>query len=447
MGQLDASIVTVAFPPLKHAFHAGQGSVTWVGLAYLLTLVALVTAVGRFADMVGHKLLYTYGFMVFIVGSALCGLAPSLGSLDGFRVLQAVGAAMLQANSVAIIALAMPHHKLGRAIGIQGAAQALGLAFGPSVGGLLISLGGWRLIFFVNVPVGIVATALAWFLVPRSRDLRPWVRFDWGGLALFIPAVTALLYAVSLGNERGWLSPGILAALLVCAIGAVLFLRHERRSSAPMLDPGLFRRVPFSAGISSGLLSYLVMFGTLYAVPFLLEDGPAHLSSGLTGLELTVMPAALGLVAPFAGRAADVVGARPLTVAGMGLSALSLAVLSVAHSPGAPLLLALVGLGIGLGLFIPPNNAAIMGSAPREQAGMASGVLNMTRGMGTAMGLAFTSLVLGLVAGDHAEVPGLIARGFTASALFLAGIAAAAMGLAALRGPVTVGRGTPLAVE
>lgn len=443
MGQLDASIVTVAFPTLKHTFDAGQGSVTWVGLAYLLTLVALVTAFGRVADMVGHKLLYTYGFMVFIVGSALCGFAPNLGSLDAFRVLQAVGAAMLQANSVAIIALAMPRHKLGRAIGIQGAAQALGLAFGPSVGGLLIAFGGWRLIFFVNVPVGIVATALAWFLVPRSRELRPWVRFDWTGLALFIPTVTALLYLVSLGNERGWLSPGILTALAVCVVGGVLFLRHERRFATPMLDLNLFRRVPFSAGVSSGLLSYLVMFGALYSVPFFLEDGPGHLSPGLTGLELTVMPAALGVVAPFAGRAADVVGARLFTVAGMGLSALSLAVLGLVHPSGAALLLALVGLGLGLGLFTPPNNAAIMGSVPREQAGEASGVLNMTRGMGTAMGLASTSLVLGLVAGAHAEVPGLIVRGFTASALFLAGIAAAAMGLAALRGPVSVAPGTP----
>jgi EmrB/QacA subfamily drug resistance transporter len=447
MGQLDASIVTVAFPSFRVAFHAGLGSVTWVGLAYLLTLVALVTAVGRFADMVGHKLLYVYGFLVFIIGSGLCGLAPNLGSLDAFRVLQAVGAAMLQANSVAIIALAMPRQRLGQAIGIQGAAQALGLALGPSIGGLLIALGGWRLIFFVNVPVGLAATALAWFLVPRSRDLRPWARFDWSGLALFVPSIAGLLYAISLGNESGWLSAGTLTALFVCLVGGALFLRHERRSAAPMLDLDLFRRVPFSAGISSGLLSYLVMFGALYAVPFLLEDGPAHLSPGLTGLELTVMPAALGLVAPFAGRAADIVGARPLTVAGMGISALSLVVLGITHPSGATLLLALAGLGLGLGVFTPPNNAAIMGSAPREQAGVASGVLNMTRGMGTAMGLAFTSLVLGLVAGPHTETPGLIVRGFAASSLFLAGVAAAAMGLAALRGPVRVAPGTPLALE
>ena len=141
MGQLDASIVTMALPTLQHVFHADVAAVTWVGLSYLLVLVATVTAVGRFADMVGRKLLYTYGFAVFIVGSILCGLAPSLGALDAFRAFQAVGAAMLQANSVAIIYLAVPRKSLGRSIGIQGAAQALGLALGPAVGGLLLAAG------------------------------------------------------------------------------------------------------------------------------------------------------------------------------------------------------------------------------------------------------------------------------------------------------------------
>src|SRR5580698_8985469 len=139
MGQLDTSIVTVALPTLQKVFHASVGAVTWVGLSYLVVLVAGVTAVGRLADMVGRKLLYTYGFVVFIIGSGLCAAAPSLVSLDVFRVVQAVGAAMLQANSVAIIYLAMPRDRLGRGIGIQGAAQALGLALGPTVGGLLLA--------------------------------------------------------------------------------------------------------------------------------------------------------------------------------------------------------------------------------------------------------------------------------------------------------------------
>jgi EmrB/QacA subfamily drug resistance transporter len=439
MGQLDASIVTIAFPTLQTAFHAGVGSVTWVGLSYLLVLVALVTAVGRFADMFGHKLLYTYGFVVFVVGSALCGLAPSLAALDGFRVLQAIGAAMLQANSLAIIALAMPPDKLGRGIGIQGTAQALGLALGPSVGGALIALGGWRLIFFVNVPVGIIATALAWWLIPRSRELQKRVRFDWLGLALFVPAVGAFLYAItSLADGRGQVSSKVIGLLVACALLGAAFLVRERRAAAPMLDLRLFRRVAFSAGISSGLLSYLVMFGTLYVVPFYLERGPQQLTPGLAGLELTVMPAAFGLVAPFAGRAADHWGARPLTVTGMVFCSASLMVLGLVRPIGAGLLLPLAALGIGLGLFTPPNNAAIMGAAPREAAGVASGVLNMTRGMGTSMGQALTALVLAVVAGGLTR-PVLVANGFAAAAIFLGAAALAAAAMAALRGGHAMG--------
>ena len=337
MGQLDASIVTVAYPTLRTAFHAGLGSVTWVGLTYLVVLVALVTAVGRFADMVGHKLLYTYGFVVFIGGSALCGLAPNLAALDGFRVLQAIGAAMLQANSVAIIALAMPPEELGRGIGIQGTAQAVGLALGPTVGGFLIAAGGWRLIFLVNVPVGVLACVLAWFLIPRSRHLQRQTSFDWAGLGLFVPAVAALLYAItSLADGRGKVSAEVAGLLAGCAVLEVAFLVRELRTPNPMLDLSLFRRVPFSAGAASGLLSYLVMFGALYAVAFYLVSGPEHLGAGVAGLELSIMPLAFGVVAPFAGRAADRWGARLPTVAGMLISAASLGALGLPLRAGPP---------------------------------------------------------------------------------------------------------------
>ena len=432
--------MTVAFPTLQRSFHAGLGSVTWVGLSYLLVLVGLVTGVGRMADMVGRKLLYMYGFIVFIIGSGLCALAPSLLALDGFRILQGVGAAMIQANSVAILVLALPREKLGRGIGIQGAAQALGLALGPTIGGLLIALGGWRLIFFVNVPVGIVGTVMAWFLIPRSRHLQDRVPFDWLGLGLFVPAVAALLSAVSFGNSAGWTSPAIIGLfLLAVALGAA-FIRRERHTPDPMLDLTLFKRVPFAAGIASGLLSYLVLFGTLFVVPFYLERA-LHLSPGRSGLMLGVMPIALGITAPVAGRLAEQLGARPLTVAGMAISAAVMGALIVAHGSLLFIVVELAVLGVGLGLFTPPNNAAIMGAVPREQSGLASGVLNMTRGMGTAMGLAFSSLVFGLVAGSEHASAALVTSGFKASAAFLGLTALMAMVLAGMRG------GSPLNLD
>jgi EmrB/QacA subfamily drug resistance transporter len=430
MGQLDASIVTVAFPTLQRVFHASVASVTWVGLSYLIVLVAGVTAVGRLADMVGRKLLYTYGFVVFIIGSGLCAMAPTLVSLDVFRVLQAIGAAMLQANSVAIIYLAMPKHRLARAIGIQGAAQALGLALGPTVGGLLLAAGGWRLIFLVNVPAGILGTVAGWVLLPRSRDLQARSRYDWIGLGLFVPVIVAVLVAVSFGKQWGWTSPTTIGLVVVAIVSGTGFTLQERRALAPMLDLSLFRRIPFTAGVASGLLSYLMLFGTMFAVPFFLERS-GHENPGRAGLVLTVLPLALGCVAPFSGRLAERVGTRMLTVAGMMLSAGALTGMGLIEPTGWRLAVVLAAVGMGLGLFVPPNNTTIMSNAPRSQAGMASGVLNMTRGLGTALGLGLTGLVFGAFVARGTSVSPTT-EGFRVAALFLAGVAALAAVIAAL---------------
>ena len=206
-----------------------------------------------------------------------------------------------------------------------------------------------------------------------------------------------------------------------------------------MLDLELFRRLPFTTGITSGLLSYLVLFGVLLLVPFYLERG-LRVGAGRAGIELMVMPLMLGLVAPYSGRLADRVGARPLTTGGMGLAAVAMVVLGVARPPTVGFLF-LVGLvGVGLGLFTPPNNAAIMSSAPREQSGVASGVLNMTRGMGTALGLAITGLVFAL-AGGESSVASVVARAFTVTIIFLASVAVVAGLLSALRGSTGIGGG------
>jgi EmrB/QacA subfamily drug resistance transporter len=443
MGQLDASIVTLAFPTLAHDFHSSLADVQWVGQAYLLVLVGLLAAVGRYADMVGRKLLYTYGFAVFVVGSALCGLASNLEALIAFRALQGLGAAMLQANSVAIIVGAVPRERLGRAIGAQGAAQALGLALGPAVGGLLIGLGGWRLIFEVNVPVGLVGIVLAWLLIPRSRHLAGRSRFDWSGLGIFLPAVCALLLSVSYGRRFGWGSPLIVSLIAGAVVLGTLFVFRERTASSPMLDLGLFSRVAFSTGIGSGLLSYMVLFGTLTVVPFFLEIG-RHDPTGIAGLELLVMPLGLGLTAPVGGRLAERLGARPLTVAGMALVAAMLALSAVVEGHIAAFLVTLAVAGVGLGAFTPANNAAIMGSVEAHHAGMASGVLNMTRGLGTSLGLALAGLAytLGAGAGSVAVAAGVSAagrshqafEGYRYAAVMLAGLAAVAAVVAACRG-------------
>ena len=282
--------------------------------------------------------------------------------------------------------------------------------------------------------------------MPRSRDLQPRTPFDWPGLALFVPAVGAVLCAVSFGNALGWASPAIVGLFAATVAAGALFVRRERRTAFPMLDLSLFRRLPFAAGIASGLLSYVVLFGTLFVVPFYLELG-LGLGPARSGLLLGVMPVALGIAAPLSGRLAERLGARPLTVAGMALVVAAMAALVAFHGSPATIAAELAVLGLGLGTFTPPNNAAIMGGVPRQQSGLASGVLNTTRGLGTAMGLAFTSLVFGAVAGSEHAPAALVTHGFDVAVAFLGLVAVVALVLAGLRGKTALDLDPVLSAE
>ncbi len=421
MGQLDASIVTIGFPTLQRAFNVQLGAVTWVGLSYLISLVAFVTIVGRVADMAGRKLLYVYGFGLFALASAGCGLAPDLPALVALRVIQGFAAAMLQANSLAIISVAAPPNKLGRAVGVQGAAQALGLALGPSVGGALIAIGGWRLMFFVNVPVGALGVAAGLAFIPRSRHLRARTPLDWSGLALFVPMICALLVAISFGDSWGWGSSAVLALFVSGAVFGLAFLTREHNARNPMLDLKLFRSRSFSAGISSGLLGYLVTFGVLLVVPYVLERG-LGVSTGAAGLLLMVMPLLLGLVAPIAGRIGDTIGVRALTFGGMLIVATALFGLALVRPSVVVVEISLSAIGLGLGCFTPANNASVLATVPRGQLGEASGVVNVTRATGTSLGLALTGLVYVVGSGEHA-VGAAVTPGYHDAFFFLAATA------------------------
>jgi EmrB/QacA subfamily drug resistance transporter len=447
LGQLDASIATLVLPTLEEVFHAEVAAVEWVAIAYLVTLAALVVTFGRLADMTGRKLLYNGGFVVFILGSFLCGFAPNLGLLIVFRVVQAVGAAMLQANSVAIITAVVPHTELGRAIGVQGAAQAVGLSIGPSVGGFLIGTLGWQWVFFIAVPFGLIGTVMAWLVLPQTGHAAPEdtgrERFDWWGAATFAAAVAVALLALTFGNSWGWNSRPLMVSLAVAATAVALFVAVERQTAFPLVDFGLFRERVFSAGILSGLLSYSVLFGALFLVPFYLQRVLGFSPQG-AGLVLTVIPVAIGVLAPISGIITDRIGSRTPTVLGMLLAVVALIVLTVdARAPLAVVLAILALLGVGLGFFTPPNNSAIMGSAPPNRLGVAGGVLNMTRSLGTSLGVAATGAVLALslsalaghaVQGTLGVTTGQLLVAFRDCLLFLAVLAAVAGVVAAARG-------------
>lgn len=435
MGQLDASIVTLALPRLGRELHTSVGAVEWVALTYLLVLVATVAVVGRLADAVGRKLLYVYGFAVFTAGSVLCGLAPTLAVLIAARALQAVGAAMLQANSVALITEAMPPRLLGRGIGVQGTAQAVGLALGPAIGGALLALGGWRLIFLVNLPAGAVGLTLGWFLLPRSRSRRAIGRRDDLGAILLAIAVAGPLLYLSLAGRAGYANLLLLGMLAAGLASGLAFVRRERRVPEPLIDLSILRRPALSIGLSSGLVSYLVLFGTLFVVPYYLSN--EHVAAALVGLQLAVLPVAIGVAAPIAGRLLGRLGARPLTAGGLLLTGAGLLEIALVHGT-LGLLAGLMAAGLGLGAFTPANNATIMSASPKGHAGVVGGVLNMTRGIGTALGVAVASALYVVASGASgaSASPAAAANGLTV-ALAVLGSTALVVGVALLFAPET----------
>lgn len=417
MGQLDASIVSVALPRLATGLHAGLGAVEWVSLSYVLTLVALVAPVGSWADAVGRKSLYVGGFALFTLASAACVLAPDLAVLCAFRVLQAVGAALMQANSVALIAAVSAPGRLGRSIGVQAAAQAVGLAAGPAIGGALIAAGSWRLLFLVNVPAGLIGLATGLLLLPRSRDLSPVRRTDRTGLALFVPSVGATLLALSLA--AGASTRGLAAGVGIAAVVLIAALRvQQRRSPAPLLDRTLIHRPGFRRGLVAAVAGYAALFGTLVVIPLVLSRG-GFAGAGRIGLELAALPVAIGIISPVAGRRSDS-HPRAVAAAGLGTAALALLLVAAVRPTGTGLVPLLAVLGAGLGCFTPSNNRSVMVAALGGPVGAASGLLNMARGLGAALGTALVTMAYTTVAGasiDAVEVR----RGLSVAALSLVG--------------------------
>jgi MFS family permease len=400
MGQFDASVVALAFPALQHQFATGLAGVQWVSLAYLLTLVALLVPVGRWSDRYGRKLVYLYGFVVFTAASAACGLAASLSVLIALRVLQAAGAAMLQANSVALVATSAPPGWRRAALGTQAAAQALGLALGPVAGGLLVASAGWRWIFLINVPVGITAVTAGWFLLPRTRQRAVRQAADPLGLVLLVTAAAGTLIAVSAVSGLGLPGPALAGCIALAALAGAGLIWWERRTAAPLIDVRMLAASGMAPLLAGALCAYLVLFGPLVLFPQVLTAHGASLVRA--GLTLAALPAGFGLAAVAAERIlpARWPDRRRCTFGGI-LASCSAAALAI-PLPATVMMLWLALLGVGLGTYVPANNSSVMAAVPVQQAAAAGGMVSMARGLGTALGVAVVTLTLHAAARLHA---------------------------------------------
>ncbi len=394
MSALDVSIVNIAMPTLKTEFSVSMALVEWVAMAYMITLTIFLPLFGRLADMYGRSKLYNTGFVIFSVGSFFCGMAPSVQFLVGARVLQAVGAGLLQANAVALITAAFPANERGKAIGIQGATQAIAMSIGPFVGGMLIAAVGWRAIFYVNLPIGAVGTLASLLILPRDKKKEQKETVDYLGTAFFSTGLLFLVLAFNNIVKLGLHSPTIALYFGLAVVLLSSFIITELNVKHPLIDLKMFRSFTFAVGNFTGMLSYYVLFAIMFLMPFYLERAVGY-SVTLTGTLLTPIPLAMAFVAPIAGSVSDKRGPRLMTTLGMLLSALACFMLTRLGTSSH--LVYLIGIlimfGIGMGFFTPPNNSAIMGAAPKDKLSVAGALVNMMRSLGLIFGVDISGLI------------------------------------------------------
>jgi EmrB/QacA subfamily drug resistance transporter len=402
MSALDATIVNIALPTIKARFGTTLTLVEWVSMAYMIVLALALPIVGRLADIFGRSRLYNIGFGIFVLGSALCGFAPGIITLILARSLQALGAALLQANSVALITQVFRSRQLGRALGVQAAVQGTAMALGPFVGAMLITFAGWRFIFFVNVPIGIAGAIAAHYILPRFHRTRKDVKLDYLGSGLLTVGLIGLVLAVNKAGTAGWGSPLILSHLMLGFFCLAAFVITELLVKNPTIDLKLFRQYTIAAGNITALLAYYTLFSVLFLLPFYFEQ-ILNYSAARTGLMLTAIPLSMAVLSPFVGRASDRLGSRKFLVSGSLLLALGALLLIFSKGTSRPteLVIEMVILGAGLGVFTPANTRATMAATPRDRLGMTGGFLNMMRSLGVILGIDISGMVFLAVGGAH----------------------------------------------
>jgi EmrB/QacA subfamily drug resistance transporter len=408
---LDSTIVNVALPSIAKDLHSSVSGLQWTIDAYTLVLASLLMFAGSTADRIGRRRTFQAGLTVFTLGSLACSLAPGLGWLVAFRMLQAVGGSMLNPVAMSIITNTFTDRReRAQAIGVWGSVFGLSMALGPVAGGALVDSVGWRGIFWVNIPVGIAAIVLCALFVPESRAPRA-RRPDPVGQVLLIVLLASLTYAIIEGPGAGWGSALIIGlfALTVAAVAA--FLWYESRRDEPLLNPRFFRSAPFSGATATAVTAMAALAGFLFMNTLYLQDVRGYRPL-LAGLYLLPMAAALAVCATWSGRIVASRGTRiPMVASGVLMIAAGLLMVPLTKVTSLPyLFLTYVVFGAGLGLV----NAAITNSAvsgmPREQAGVAAGVASASRQIGNSLGVAVMGSVL------SANLRGGVAAGFVTAA-------------------------------
>ena len=397
---LDTTIVNVAIPTMLDSLHASLDQILWVLNAYLLTLAVLLVTAGRIGDIFGQRTLFVAGLALFTAASAACGLSQDATQLVLARIVQGVGAAVMSPQALVLVTAIFPPARRGAALGIMGGVTALASVAGPTLGGLIVTYLDWRWIFFVNLPIGLIGIALAFWLVP---DLRPGRRhrLDLGGVVLSTAALFAIVFGLIEGQRYDWGAITGTAVTIPEVIGAGIvlvgaFIAWERFQAEPLVPLSLFKNRDYSVAALLSALSFFGMFGffLVTTIDFQSVLGMSAVEAGLTSLPATLT---IALVSPFAGRLTDRIGGRYVLTfaclafaAGVGGVALVESSTSQWYDYSAPLML----LGIGMGCMIAPIMTVAMHRIEPAMAGAASGLLNTSRQVGAAIGAAVVGAVL-----------------------------------------------------
>jgi len=439
---LGTSIANVALPTLAIAFSATFQQVQWVVLAYLLATTTLIVSAGRLGDIVGPRRLMLLGILVFTVGSAVAGAASGLATLIVARALQGLGAAAMLALTLAFVSTTIPRPRVGRAIGMLGSLSAVGTALGPSLGGVLIATAGWHWIFFINVPLGLLALVLAARFLPAdpARSDSGLARFDLKGTVLLALALAA--YALAMTPGQGAIGYRNAALLVLATIGVVLFVMVGKRAEAPLIDLATLRRPGLVSSLLESALVATVMMATLIVGPFFLSGG-LSLPTAHVGLVMAVGPAVAALTGVPAGRVVDRFGEQRMTViglAGMAVGAMALVMIPATLGVIGYLLPSILLTG-SYALLQTANNTAVMRDVPADRRGAIGGLLNLSRNFGLITGTAVLGTVFSLASrtGDVAN-PAAIAFGMHVTFAVATGLVAVALliALRSARSPVSV---------
>jgi EmrB/QacA subfamily drug resistance transporter len=409
MIMLDNTVVNVALPSIQEDLGADLSQLQWIVTGYALSFAALMLIGGKLADAYGRRLLFVLGIVLFTGASLWCGLAGSGEMLIAARVVQGIGAALMNPATLSIIAATFPPKERGMAIGIWAGVSALALAIGPLVGGLLTEHLSWHWIFFVNIPVGVVAIAASYLLITESKD-DTHESLDLPGLATSALGLFALTYGLIEANEYGWTSGRILGSFVVAAVSLAAFLTIERRRRSPMLDLSLFRSGTYAGANIAMLLVALSMFGVFFFVSLYMQNvlGYSAVQAGAAFLPMTIL---IILIAPIAGKASDKYGSRWLITIGMLLLGVQLLYLSQLGGdatfwnllPGF-----LVG-GLGMAITMTPTAAAATRAVPVEKSGVGSAVLNAMRQVGGSVGIALMGAIVANEASGRPGIDGFLA--------------------------------------